>query len=465
MKAVSTPALQSAQAVRIDPSALRTRAVHTPTPRARASSPSVPLALDALAVSCATAVLVLVHGPLSPASTGVLIALLVLWPLAMHRGRARHADLFSHQVTSDLRRVGRCALRVLAVLGCGLWVTGSPTGVVPVVAAVAVTAAVSAAGHLAWRAHQPARRVLVAGSAQRSAELGQRLTGLHPADRVTWARSARTVDQVASAAARDDSDDVVVLCGLLGESDLRRLGWLLEQRHQRLHLATGLFGVDSQRVGVESSGTFSLIGVRPSETWGPRRTLWNLVGRLVALVLLVLSAPFWLVVAVAVRCDSPGPVLFRQQRIGRHGQVFGMVKFRTMTHRAPGPAGLRNDSPGGVLFKAHHDPRVTRVGAVLRRWSVDELPQLLNVVRGEMGLIGPRPALAVEVSRYSHDMHRRLAVRPGMTGLWQVSGRSDLPWDEAIRLDLAYVDNWSPWADLSILARTVPAVLGHRGAY
>ena len=184
-------------------------------------------------------------------------------------------------------------------------------------------------------------------------------------------------------------------------------------------------------------------------------------------MLLLVLAPVLLGLALLVRLDSPGPVVFRQQRIGRDGREFTMLKFRTM-HAGPEPAGTllaHGNDADGVLFKLRSDPRITRVGRLLRRYSLDELPQLVNVVVGQMSLVGPRPALPGEVDRYDDDPRRRLVVKPGLTGLWQVSGRSDLPWDEAVRLDLLYVDNWSLTLDLAILARTAGAVLGHRGAY
>jgi lipopolysaccharide/colanic/teichoic acid biosynthesis glycosyltransferase len=173
-------------------------------------------------------------------------------------------------------------------------------------------------------------------------------------------------------------------------------------------------------------------------------------------------------IAVAVRLDSPGPVLFRQTRIGAKGEPFEMLKFRTMCvdaeSRLAEVVGAQ-DAGNTVLYKMRRDPRVTRVGRVLRRYSLDELPQLLNVLRGQMSLVGPRPPLPREVEGYEADAVRRLRVQPGLTGLWQVSGRSDLSWDESLRLDLWYVDNWSLMLDLQIIFRTAKAVLRGTGAY
>jgi exopolysaccharide biosynthesis polyprenyl glycosylphosphotransferase len=197
--------------------------------------------------------------------------------------------------------------------------------------------------------------------------------------------------------------------------------------------------------------------------------LKGVVDRVLAVVLVLLALPVLLAVAVGVKLTSPGPVLFTQNRIGARGEVFRMFKFRTMVVNAEELLGQMAQDEGHevntVLFKKKDDPRITRIGKVLRRYSVDEVPQLLNVIRGDMSLIGPRPPLAAEVEKYESDAMRRLRVQPGLTGLWQVSGRSDLTWEESLRLDLWYVDNWSFVLDLQILVRTARAVLRGQGAY
>ena len=174
-----------------------------------------------------------------------------------------------------------------------------------------------------------------------------------------------------------------------------------------------------------------------------------------------------MVIALAILIDDRGPVFFRQTRVGKDGGTFQVWKFRTMVVDAEQRLAqlIALNEAAGVLFKLRRDPRVTRVGAWLRRWSLDELPQLLNVLIGEMSLVGPRPALPQEAELYGEDMRRRLKVKPGITGLWQVSGRSDLPWDEAVRLDIRYVENWSVALDLQILWKTCAAVLRRSGAY
>jgi exopolysaccharide biosynthesis polyprenyl glycosylphosphotransferase len=188
---------------------------------------------------------------------------------------------------------------------------------------------------------------------------------------------------------------------------------------------------------------------------------------LVATLGLVVFSPLLAIIAVLIKLESPGPVLFRQTRVGRHGRAFVMLKFRSMVVNAETrllELALA-DEGAGPLFKVRRDPRVTRVGAVLRRYSLDELPQLLNVLSGRMSLVGPRPPLPAEVEKFGQDARRRLLVRPGLTGLWQISGRSDLSWEQAVRLDLRYVENWSLALDAQILSKTLGAVVKSRGAY
>jgi exopolysaccharide biosynthesis polyprenyl glycosylphosphotransferase len=207
--------------------------------------------------------------------------------------------------------------------------------------------------------------------------------------------------------------------------------------------------------------------VSSPEFEGTRKWVKGLFDRTVALAALVLLAPAFLAIALAIRYTSPGSVFFKQRRVGLGGFEFNVYKFRSMIPDAEAKladVAKQNDAPG-LLFKVRHDPRVTKVGRLLRRYSLDELPQLLNVLRGEMSLVGPRPPLPTEVAKYSEDVARRLLVKPGMTGLWQVSGRSDLSWEESVRLDLYYVENWSLTTDLAILWKTIGAVAGRRGAY
>jgi exopolysaccharide biosynthesis polyprenyl glycosylphosphotransferase len=205
---------------------------------------------------------------------------------------------------------------------------------------------------------------------------------------------------------------------------------------------------------------------RPELT-GHRRITKDLFDKAAAGLGVLFLLPVLLSLALAVKVTSRGPVFFRQQRVGRDGRTFSMLKFRSMVTGAERMVeALEEESDGnGVLFKKKDDPRITRVGKVLRRYSLDELPQLFNVLRGHMSLVGPRPPLPTEVERYGFDMHRRFLVKPGLTGLWQVSGRSDLSWDDSVRIDVRYVENWSLTFDFMILWKTVGAVVRGSGAY
>ncbi|HEV7187933.1 MAG TPA: sugar transferase, partial [Blastococcus sp.] len=249
-------------------------------------------------------------------------------------------------------------------------------------------------------------------------------------------------------------------------SYLRELAWRLEGTSIEVLVGPGMIEVAPNRLQVRPTTSMPLIHIRQPEFRGYRRVLKTLFDRSLAAAFLVLAAPVFLGIAVAVRATSPGPALFRHRRIGKNGVEFDLLKFRSMRNdRQPDEALLELNEGNAVQFKLRRDPRVTPVGSFLRRYSLDELPQLINVLRGEMSLVGPRPHVTREVEQYGDDMRRRLLVSPGLTGLWQVSGRSDLSWDEAVELDVRYVENWSIGLDLSILARTVRAVLGSSGAY
>ncbi|GAB1694525.1 hypothetical protein KRM28CT15_63280 [Krasilnikovia sp. M28-CT-15] len=275
-------------------------------------------------------------------------------------------------------------------------------------------------------------------------------------------------DDVANAVDAADADTVVVLsCPELDGAALRRLAWRLERDDVDLIVASSLIDVAGARTTIRPFDGLPMLHVEHPRLHGGARVVKDVVDRVGAVLLLVLFGPLLVTVALCVRLTSRGPVLFRQVRVGRDGRLFRIFKFRSMYVDAEARlAELKHlNEHDGVLFKIRDDPRVTRVGRWLRRLSLDELPQLLNVLAGQMSLVGPRPPLPVEVAAYADDVRRRLAVKPGMTGLWQVSGRSDLPWEEAVRLDLRYVENWSLSLDLVILLRTMTAVLRSSGAY
>ncbi|MGC4760761.1 sugar transferase [Micromonospora trifolii] len=277
--------------------------------------------------------------------------------------------------------------------------------------------------------------------------------------------SFRGIPEAATAIGADTV--AVTASGELTAARLRRLGWQLEGTGIDLVVAPALTDVAGPRIHTRPVAGLPLIHVEAPEFRGVRKLVKGLVDRSVSSLALAVLLPLIAFIALAIKLDSRGPVLFRQVRVGRGGQEFGVFKFRTMVVNADALLAeltARNETDG-LMFKMRHDPRVTRVGRLLRKWSLDELPQLVNVLLGQMSLVGPRPPLPSEVARYDGDVARRLLVKPGMTGLWQVSGRSDLSWEDGIRLDLYYVENWSLAADLTILWKTFGAVLNGRGAY
>jgi exopolysaccharide biosynthesis polyprenyl glycosylphosphotransferase len=276
------------------------------------------------------------------------------------------------------------------------------------------------------------------------------------------------LSEVADVVARYEVDTVAVLpCPELDGPAMRRLGWALEKTRAELLLAPALTEIVGTRVRIRPVCGLPLLHMERPELRGVRRLTKELFDRTAAALGILFLLPVLLTAALAVKVSSRGPVFFTQQRVGRDGHTFSMLKFRSMVAGADRMVDeLAADSDGnGVLFKKKDDPRVTGVGRVLRRYSIDELPQLLNVLRGDMSLVGPRPPLRTEVERYGFDMHRRFLVKPGLTGLWQVSGRSDLSWDDSVRIDVRYVENWSLTFDFMILWKTVGAVLRGSGAY
>lgn len=276
------------------------------------------------------------------------------------------------------------------------------------------------------------------------------------------------LEDVAAVARRIDADTVAVLtCPELDGPALRCLGWDLESTHAELVVAPAVTEVIGPRVAIRPICGLPLLHLERPELRGIRRLGKGAVDRTAAALALLALAPLLLGIAMMVVLDSRGGALFRQVRVGRDGRPFTMFKFRSMVPDAEQRLVdlTQIDEGNGVLFKVRADPRITRVGRWMRRYSLDELPQLLNVLRGDMSLVGPRPPLASEVELYGDDVRRRLLVKPGLTGLWQINGRSDLDWDESVRLDLRYVENWSFAFDFMILWKTAGAVLRGRGAY
>jgi exopolysaccharide biosynthesis polyprenyl glycosylphosphotransferase len=264
------------------------------------------------------------------------------------------------------------------------------------------------------------------------------------------------------------ADTVAVLaCPEMSGVRLRELAWELERTDTDLCVAPALLDVAGPRTTIRPVAGLPLLHVDHPEFTGTRRLIKAAFDRACAASALLLLSPLFAIVPIIIRCSDGGPAFFRQVRVGQDGRSFMLFKFRTMVpdaeQRKDQLAALNDHD--GVLFKMRDDPRITRVGRWLRRWSLDELPQLLNVMVGDMSLVGPRPALPKEAALYADHVRRRLVVKPGITGLWQINGRADLSWDESVRLDLRYVENWSFLLDLQVLWKTWSAVRRGSGAY
>ncbi|MFP5333805.1 MAG: sugar transferase [Actinomycetes bacterium] len=340
--------------------------------------------------------------------------------------------------------------------------------------------------HLQRRHDRWSDRVVVVGSTphvrtlvkdlQREKYAGYHVVGLCVSD-VDAQESQNLLDELAVPVLGDATDvvrladevdaDAVAVASVERYQALRDLGWQLEGRGTDLVVAPSLVQGAGPRVHTRPVGGLALLHVEAPRYEGANKVGKTVFDVLVAGVGVVLLSPVLLAIGLLVRFSDQGPILYRQQRIGLNGKPFDMLKFRSMVVDADQRIAelMSNNEAAGPLFKMRDDPRVTRVGRVLRRYSLDELPQMFNVLNRTMSLVGPRPPLPSEVASYEDRVARRLLVRPGITGLWQVSGRSDLSWDDSVRLDLFYVENWSITQDLIILAKTLRAVVSSRGAY
>lgn len=263
------------------------------------------------------------------------------------------------------------------------------------------------------------------------------------------------------------ADTVIIVGSAFNPEVISRIISELRGMDVSIHVSSGLFDILTSRVLVRDVAGVPLITVKGISLSPSRLFTKRLFDVVVASFFVVAGMPVWLLIVAAIGLDSPGPIFYRQRRVGRAGAEFNMLKFRSMYVDADARRAEleRENEATGPLFKMKNDPRVTRVGRWLRRLSLDEFPQLLNVLHGDMSLVGPRPPLPEETVQYREHDWRRMEVRPGMTGLWQVSGRSSLTFDEMVRLDLYYIENWSVGFDMALMMRTVPAVLSARGAY
>jgi exopolysaccharide biosynthesis polyprenyl glycosylphosphotransferase len=440
-------------------------------------------------VAAAAAVRLTAGQPLGLAGLLATVAAAAALVLALALGGA-YQHRFVGTGSEEFRRLVTAGTAVVAVAATAGHAAAPPVQRV-VVLGTPVAVALVLAVHLASRAvlrggrrhGRFAQRVLVLGLERSVAELVRTVrrdpvAGLRVVGACVRHSTAAAVEGVpvlgapeeALGAVRACRADTVLLTAWsdVGEDDLRRLAWELEGSGVQILVAPRVAEVALTRLHIRAVGGVPLLRVEEPEFTGARRVGKAALDRGGAAAALVLLAPLLIVVALLVKLTSPGPVLFRQERVGLGGRTFRMRKFRTMTEDAEerlGELEHLNEHAGGPLFKIREDPRVTPVGRVLRRWSLDELPQLLDVLGGSMSLVGPRPPLLREVEQYESDVRRRLLVKPGITGLWQVSGRSDLSWEESVRIDLSYVENWHLGLDLSIVLRTVWAVLRRSGAY
>ncbi|MBN9215729.1 MAG: sugar transferase [Microbacterium sp.] len=446
----------------------------------------------AAAVTATTQLATLPTPPGDPAALPAAVVLVACWSVALmafserarRRGAGGRMDLMPilHSAV-----IGVAALAVAA--GLFAWTSLRPHIAITVPLGIATLVAARLI-HRGWALRHPARqtlapRTLVVGSRSgvehtirslvadpRFAHhiVGAAFPGAADASLSVDDRAFRALGspaQVAALARSECIETVIIADGIDDPDYLRRLSWSLEGAATDLILATRLADVDRSRIAFEATHGLALTHVSlpkfDRSTLRTKRALDVVVAAL-ALVPIAVITPL---IALAIKLDSPGSVLFRQRRIGRDGREFDILKFRTMGMDAEAKrAELEAANEGsGPLFKLKADPRITRVGGFLRRFSLDELPQFWNVLAGEMSVVGPRPPLPSEVADYEHDALRRLYVQPGITGLWQISGRSDLTWEQSIRLDLHYVENWSLATDLKIIGRTAAAMVRPRGAY
>ena len=452
------------------------------------------IAVEVLSAAAAGAVVLATRGDASPVGDVLFwacVSLVVLWPGLLAVSGAYAEPVFGTG-SDEYRQVGRAGFLLLAFAGFVSYAAALDLSRALVVVAVPALTLTTLAGRYAARCvlrklraqGHCTKRVVVVGRGGAVLELAGRLNRQHYAGLDVVAFCVTPGDQARLAATADvpvgGLDDVVRLAEELGADTiavtsasetaahyLRRLSWQLEGTGIELLVAPGLIEVAGPRLHIRPFEGLPLLSVEQPRFEGWRRVVKGVADRSLAALALIVLCPLLVSIALAVRLGSPGPVLYRQERVGLNGRSFTMLKFRSMVvHADQQVDDLRAENiSDGLLFKLRHDPRVTPVGRWLRRLSLDELPQLLNVLRGSMSLVGPRPPLPGEVARYDSSVSRRLLVKPGLTGLWQISGRSDLSWEESVRLDLRYVENWTLALDLLILWKTASAVIRSRGAY
>jgi exopolysaccharide biosynthesis polyprenyl glycosylphosphotransferase len=427
------------------------------------------------------AALVFVYGAaatLAPNDAGVTLLGIPVWVGALSAYRC-YASRRVVRIMDEGKRVLRAALAATVVLAALNYLTGATAPREWVLwfcmaSTVGVLSARLVARSVLSTARQNGlwlRKVVLVGANDEGVELRRMLQQ----DRYLGYEVAGVVDgganglgaRVNDALESSGAGGVIIAATAMDMAGTNHLIRDLTDRGIHVELTSSLLDVSPDRLTVRPLGRFPVVYIEPTLRHGWRALAKRSFDVTVALTTAVLTAPIWITAAIAVRLDSPGPVIFSQVRVGRNGELFRVHKFRSMVVDAEARlAELRSKNEAdGPLFKMAADPRVTRSGRIIRATSIDELPQLWNVIKGEMSLIGPRPALPAEAEQWEGRLHERLRVRPGLTGRWQVHGRSSASFDDYARLDLYYVDNWSLTQDLAILARTIPAVLKRKGAH
>lgn len=434
-------------------------------------------------------------GPLTYVEVGVVLA--VVWWISLHLHRTRSPRLIGHG-PEEYRRVALATFRVFGVLAIlalvfkidasrGYIAIAFPVGLLGLLVGRKVARVQL---HRRRVQGQALANVLVVGDPRSAAQIneffqrhpsaGYRVSGVwvpdveRPGDVLLESPGADIPVLTAWASLPDAlattrAEAVLVTdTNHLGSAGLRELTWQLEGTGIELMLSPNVLDIVGSRLHLHDVSGMPMLHVDEPQYAGASRYSKSLFDRVGAALLIAVLSPLLLATALAIKWTSRGPIFYHQERVGRNGEVFPMVKFRSMRVDADAELAMLLAAEGKSLAelpKLTHDPRVTRVGGFIRRFSIDEVPQLFNVLKGDMSLVGPRPQRDFEVEQYDHVANRRLTVLPGMTGLWQVSGRSDLSYEEAIRLDVHYVENWSLTSDLVIMWKTVRAVLGSDGAY
>ncbi|MEP7019180.1 MAG: sugar transferase, partial [Pseudonocardiales bacterium] len=426
------------------------------------------------------------------------LALPLLWLMALSA-----SDAYDRRILSvgpdEFQRTGRALLVAMAAVGFASYALHANVARGYVVIALPLTAALTVGGrYLVRKALHRARvrgsvrtAVVAVGDAESVADLatrmhaesyiGMRVVGACiPRRELTDSAALQCLaevgvtplgdlDSVVTAVSRSQADTVAVTSSHeMTPRALRAISWQLERTDADLVVAPGLVEVAGPRLHIRPLTGLPLLQVEKPEFAGARRVVKGLADRAAAVFGMLVLSPLLLTVFFLIKASSQGPAFFQQTRVGKDGREFTMWKFRSMyvdAEQRLADLVAHNENSDGLLFKMRDDPRVTSIGRFIRRYSIDELPQLINVLNGTMSLVGPRPPLPREVAQYPSDVRRRLLVRPGLTGLWQVSGRSDLSWEETVRLDLRYVENWSLGQDALILWKTASAVMRGSGAY